>query len=169
VQRSVVGSKYEGEKDRARFLGAVLAMSEAGLLLSRADYIVPVPMFEGKRLDRGYNQVELMAGHACRQLGCAAPVPLIRQHEARPSQVGLSARERRVNVRGSFSANEDFVVPAGARIAVVDDVRTTGATLAACVDALRPLRPRRIDVVTLAAELPRDVMEGLGLSRDPVA
>lgn len=164
VSRSVIGVKYEGEKDRARFLGAALAMSEASTLIAKADYVVPVPMFEKKRLERGYNQVELMTEVACRLAGCAPPVPLIQQHEARPSQVGLSAQERRANVRGSFSLTPDFAAPVGARIALVDDVRTTGATIAACVDALRPLRPRRLDVVTLAAELPRNFMEDLGLS-----
>ena len=44
VSRSVIGVKYEGEKDRARFLGAVLAMSEASTLIAKADYVVPVPM-----------------------------------------------------------------------------------------------------------------------------
>jgi ComF family protein len=164
VSRSVIDVKYNGEKDRARFLGAVLAMSEAATLLGCADYIVPVPMHEKKRLERGYNQVELMTDVACRQIGCRAPEPIIVQHEARPSQVRLSARERRVNVRGTFSLNPAFSVPAGARLVIVDDVRTTGATIAACVDVVRTLRPRRIDVVTLAAELSRDVMDDLGLA-----
>ena len=163
VAKSIIGAKYEGERDRASFLGAVLAMSEAGALLEQADYVVPVPMFERKRLERGYNQAEMMAVTACKILGCSAPTPLVRQHEARPSQVGLSAKARRSNVRAAFSLAPDFSVPVGARIALVDDVRTTGATVAACVDAIRHLRPRRIDVVTLAAELSRDVMDELGL------
>jgi predicted amidophosphoribosyltransferase len=155
--------KYEGEKDRARFLGAVLAGSDAADLLVKADHVVPVPMFEGKRLDRGYNQVEVMAEVACASLGIGFPSSLLLQPEGRPSQVDLSARERRVNVRGSFALNPAFAVPAGARLALVDDVRTTGATLAACVESLRGLRPRRMDIVTLAAELPGGVMEELGL------
>jgi len=164
VANSVIGAKYEGEKDRARFLGAVLVMSEASSLLEAADYVVPVPMFEKKRLERGYNQAEMIAETACRLLGRSLPTPLLLQHEERPSQVGLSANARRTNVRGTFSLAEEFAVPQGSRIALVDDVRTTGATIAACVDALRSFRPRRIDVVTLAAELPRSVMEDLGLA-----
>ncbi len=163
VAKAVIGAKYEGEKDRAQFLGAVLVMSEASTVLEQADYVVPVPMFEKKRLERGYNQAALMADAACRLLGRSAPTLLVRQHEERPSQVGLSARARRENVRGSFSLAPGFAIPPGARIALVDDVRTTGATVAACVDAIRQLRPRRIDVVTLAAELPRNVMEELDL------
>jgi ComF family protein len=163
VSRSVVGIKYEGEKDRARFLGAVLAVSRASDLLARGDVVVPVPMFERKRRERGYNQVELMAEEACALLGAPGPRPVLIQHEERRSQVGLSARERRDNVRGSFSLNPEVVIHPGARIVLVDDVRTTGATLSACVEVVRAIRPRRIDVVTLAAELPGEVMRDLGL------
>ncbi len=164
VAQSVIGAKYGGEKDRARFLGAVLAGSLASEGIEQADIVVPVPMFKRKQLERGYNQAELMAETACAMLGAPAPASLLVQHESRPSQVGLSARDRRRNVRGSFSLNPEHVLSTGARIALVDDVRTTGATMSACVEALRALRPRRIDVVTVAVELPREMMEDLGLA-----
>jgi predicted amidophosphoribosyltransferase len=154
--------KYEGERDRAAYLGVVLAASITGDILRQADVVVPVPMYAGKRRERGYNQAAIMAKTSCTRLGVAPPVQLVIQHDSRPSQVGLSAEERRRNVHGSFSPNPDVTIAAGARIAIVDDVRTTGATVAACVEALRPFRPRRIDVVTLAVELPAKMMELLG-------
>jgi predicted amidophosphoribosyltransferase len=77
--------------------------------------------------------------------------------------VGLSAQKRRQNVRGSFSLSPDVAVPMGSRLVLIDDVRTTGSTVSACVDVLKALRPSRIEVVTLATELSRETMEALGI------
>lgn len=164
VRTAIHGMKYDGEKDRAMHLGPMLATSAASPLLRSADYIVPVPMHWRKLRERGYNQAELLATGVANELDIAAPVPLLAQHDMRPSQVGLSARERRVNLRGAISLAEGWSIRSGARIVLVDDVRTTGATLSACAAALGRCAPARIDVVTFAAELTPDVWDYVGLT-----
>lgn len=157
--------KYEGEKDRAHFLGSVLAGSDAASLLATADVIVPVPMHPRRQRNREYNQAELIADSVCDELGIAPPLNYLVQQVERPSQVGLSGRDRRTNVRGAFSLDPKQSMSPGARIVLVDDVRTTGATVSACADTLGKLRPTRIDVVTFAKELTFDTEEYLGLGK----
>jgi ComF family protein len=158
VANAIRGVKYGGEKDRAAVLGALLATTDAGDVVKRADVVVFVPMHRSREAQRGYNQAAVMAESLCRTLGVAPPVALLAQREKRSSQVGLSARERRINMRGAFVVREGVYRLRGCRVVLVDDVRTTGSTLNACVDALRPYRPAAIDVVTFAAELSDEVV-----------
>ncbi len=158
VVHAVRGVKYAGERDRAVFLGSLIASTPAADLVAQADLIVPVPMHHDRERERGYNQAAVMAEALCRTLGSRPPSRLLVQHEERPSQVGLTAHQRRLNMRGAFAVDDRVAAGRGLHIVLVDDVRTTGSTLNACVEALRPLRPSKIEVVTLAAELPDEVI-----------
>jgi ComF family protein len=112
--------KFRGELALAPLLGALLkgAVGE-----DRADCIVPVPLSPSRLRERGYNQAVEIA----RQLGRPGlDVSLCeRTRESRP-QMELPYDERQRNVRGVFHCTRALV---GARVAVVDDVMTTGATL----------------------------------------
>jgi predicted amidophosphoribosyltransferase len=80
-----------------------------------------------------------------------SPRSIARVRETR-SQVGLSAAERRENVTDAFSADAAQVT--GKNILVMDDVATTGATLASCADALLKAGARTVYALTLARALP---------------
>lgn len=78
-------------------------------------------------------------------------VDLLRRDRATPSQAGLSATERRRNVRGAFSLDAaDADTLSGARVLLIDDVYTTGATLDACADVLLGAGAAQVDALVLA-------------------
>lgn len=98
------------------------------------DIILPVPLHTQREHDRGYNQSELLCAEVSRQSGLPMlSDALIRQIATRP-QVGLDAAARHANMRNAFSADPRQV--SAKTILLIDDVRTTGATLDACAQAL---------------------------------
>lgn len=111
------------------------------------DVVVPVPLHPEREAERGYNQARLLA----EPLATAMSLPLVdnllwRAHHTRP-QVGLDSQQRRENVREAFRASGSA---AGLNILLIDDVRTTGATLEACANALLQAGAQAVYALTLA-------------------
>jgi ComF family protein len=132
-----------------------LAVPLAGLLADAwnfappsADTLVPVPLSCARERQRGYNQSALLAREAGRLL--ALPVDcdaLVRTRET-PPQMGLHREQRLTNLRGAFRADPARV--RGRKVCLVDDVSTTGATLAACAAALRQAGATAVFALVLA-------------------
>src|SRR5579884_714225 len=145
----VAATSYQGIVRQALLERAVAAHRV------QADVLVPVPLSPKRQRQRGYNQSALLAAELLRldPLGGAElrPEVLWRQRETRP-QVGRGAPERVANVQGAFAcATPDLV--AGRRVAVLDDVCTTEATLEACATALRLAGATRVTGLVVARNL----------------
>jgi ComF family protein len=112
------------------------------------DVVVPVPLHWRRRLDRGFNQSELLADAVAKRYGVRA-VNAMRRKRSTAVQAGLSNSKRRLNVAGAFTVPRRTAVE-GRRVLLVDDVMTTGATLSACAGALKRAGARYVAVLTLA-------------------
>jgi predicted amidophosphoribosyltransferase len=116
----------------------------------RAWALVPVPLHPARRRRRGFNQAAILAEAIARRTGLAVADSLARSGPAgtqvgRPRQERLAAPPGRILVEGS--------IPAGTIL--VDDVATTGATLAACATALRAAGAKEVRAVAFARTLGR--------------
>ena len=147
VRKAIHRLKY------ARDLGLGEALSKhlielPGIIEWPLDCVTSVPLSHAHLSDRGYNQSNLLA----RPLALARQIPFIpqalqRTRETR-SQVGLSAKERDINVRDAFWANSNLVK--NKTVVVVDDVTTTGSTIRACASALHEAGALSVYGLTLA-------------------
>ncbi len=150
-RRLVWQLKHGDRTDLAPALGAWMARS-ASDLLREADLVVPVPLHRWRLFRRRYNQSALLAHAMVASLPRAIRPPLIPDALLRRrtgSQAGKRWAQRRRAVQGAFQVRRGVSVQ-GLSVLVVDDVHTSGATLAACTRALLAAGASRVDVVCFA-------------------
>jgi ComF family protein len=136
-------------------LGDTLAQAMAqdiGKLNWSIDIVVPIPLSDKRRRERGYNQVALVAMPLADILKWMYKPQALKRIRETQSQVGLSLEERRVNVTNAFQADTRLV--SDKSVLLMDDVATTGATLSAAASALTVAGAKKVYALTLARALP---------------
>ncbi len=146
--------KYRDRTDLAPMMAAWMLRAGDGSVQA-ADLVLPVPLHRFRLLWRKFNQ----AAELARALGALSGKPLlidaVRRTKHTRRQIGLGPRAREANVRGAFA-----VTPAGRealfgrRVVLIDDVYTTGATVAAVTRALKRAGASDVTVLTFARALP---------------
>lgn len=122
--------KFHDETHLARRIGRALAKRHQGAL--EGAVLVPVPLHPLRLAERGYNQSALLARSLGGALGLPVDTSALVRSAATEHQVGKDARARSENLRDCFSVTARAASLAGRRIALFDDVHTTGATLGEC-------------------------------------
>lgn len=141
--------KYRDQSALSAALGALMGEA-AAQWVGEVDAVVPVPLHWRRRRSRGYDQAALLATPTARALGVPALLRGLRRVRHTPSQVDLPHDERQQNVADAFAP---WRLQGSAKVLLVDDVRTTGATLRAASHALQAGGVREVRTLVLAARV----------------
>jgi len=135
--------KYEGWSRAAEAMADAMRGLEP---LTAQVCLIPIPLGGRRQRQRGYNQSERIAAALGARVGLAVQAAGLRRTRETPTQTALTPEARHANVAGAFCAE----AAQGLDVVLVDDVFTTGATLAAAAAALSAAGARRVEAVTFA-------------------
>ena len=138
--------KFGGDLAHGRSLAKL--WRDTRLPLDRPELILPVPLHRLRLRERGYNQALELVRPLARAMGVPLRHDVLLRNRASAPQTELDAGARRRNVHKAFALKPRTVLPA--HVVIVDDVMTTGATLAECARAVKRAGVARVDVWALA-------------------
>ena len=149
-RQAILDLKHAGRRDGLSVMSNWMTLAGRDIL-PETDWLIPVPLHYQRLATRGFNQAAWLTQGVARQSGTLALIDGLSRKRNTPSQGGLTARQRRRNVAAAFEvrASRRSRIK-GSTVTLVDDVLTTGSTLAACAKALRKAGAVRVNVLVLA-------------------
>ena len=119
--------------------------------LKKYDIMVYVPMHTKKKLQRGYNQTELIAKEIAKQLGIKLQKNNLIKIKDTAKQSSLTRKQRIQNVKGAFAIKDKDVIK-NKKVILFDDIYTTGSTVEECSKVLKTAGAKEVVVLTLATD-----------------
>ena len=154
VREAIHRFKYDRQMPIGRWLAQAMAqLARRDLAQENLQGVVSVPMHWLKRRLKGFNPAEILAAHVAQELDLPYARLALRKTRWTRTQTSLSWRDRYRNVRHAFRAGPTRL-PSEGTLLLVDDVLTSGATVRACIEALRGAGLKDIAVLTAASVLP---------------
>lgn len=140
--------KYRGRLEIAELLADILAQRLAGR--TRPDLIIPMPLHSTRLKERGFNQAAEIARHVARLTDVPLDVGTVLRVRATEPQTSLPLEKRKKNMRGAFATSRDL---SEKKIAIIDDVMTTGTSLDELAKALKSAGASQVECWVTARTL----------------
>jgi ComF family protein len=149
--RLIADFKFRGQPELAIAFAALMAGAVRAAAQPLPALVLPVPLAPRRRAERGYDQAWELARRVARALALPARADLLRRPRDTAHQADLPRAQRLANLRHAFAVTASApAVLAGRRVALVDDVLTTGATAREAARVLLAAGAAAVDVWVLA-------------------
>lgn len=135
-RKSVLRWKYQGIRKYARGYADLFVNDLGTIALLDIDAFIPVPLAPSRAKKRGFNQAKDLSREMSKLTGVPVYDCLVRTRDTRP-QAECSKEQRSKNVKGSIAINPKLPLPHLRRVAIVDDIYTTGSTAKECIKILK--------------------------------
>lgn len=145
----ILGFKFADKTSYATVLGDMLWRAGRDIWDDEPDLIIPVPIHRQRLLERRYNQSALLARHLAKKTNIDADYFSLQRVRYTIPQVQLSGAARRNNLKQAFAVIKPQNIK-GRKIVLIDDVETTGSTLAECAKVLKKAGAQKVYALTLA-------------------
>ena len=145
-RQAVLDFKYRGQPWMAQGLAEMMLP----LVPEEAEILIPVPLHPNRLRQRGFNQSALLAKALAEQTGLPMTEQALLRIADTPHQTGLSRSKRRQNLQQAFAVGDRMAI-AGRHVLLIDDVLTTGTTIAQCAQVLHQAGARQISSLTIAS------------------
>lgn len=151
VRAAIHSFKFGGRRALGASLAALVVerVRRSTGIVDGVDALVAVPLHPRRERERGYNQARIVAARLAAETGLPLLEGGVKRVRLTPPQVGLNRPARIENMRGAFAVTDPDAVT-GRKLLLVDDVMTTGATVAACARALLRAGAAEVRVLTIA-------------------
>ena len=150
LQKLIHALKYEKKFKVGIFLGQKLGNYKNKIIKSwNADFIIPIPLFNLKRVERGFNQSFYIAKGLSKETKIPIENNLVKRTKNTVSQTALNLTERKENLRRAFILNKKRKVQ-GKRVIIIDDVITTGATVSELARILKESGAEKVFTISIA-------------------
>lgn len=129
--------KFGNKPSYYRAFGKLMALKVQNTAqMVHFDMIIPVPLYQSRKKQRGYNQAELLAEQVSKELKLPCKKNLLIKVRASKSQSVLNREERLINLDDAFMVTDEELLQ-GKNILLIDDIVTTGSTVNQCCKALK--------------------------------
>lgn len=132
LKRTIAAFKYGLHEEIGEILGALLAQAwiDADLYSRYPNLtVVPIPLYQDKQKERGFNQAELIARRFCQITRYSLQTRLVKKIRPTEAMFNLNRTERTLNVKQAFAISQNYrQLKLNSSVLIIDDIHTTGAT-----------------------------------------
>ncbi|MBQ3409098.1 MAG: ComF family protein [Clostridia bacterium] len=152
IRNMIINYKFHDKSYLHRTFSDIITDNSVAVeYIKKYDYIIPVPIHNKRKMERGYNQCYLIAKTICKKIGNIKCNNILVKNKNICKQSSLNREKRHSNVIGAFSVKKNVIL-SNKKILIFDDVYTTGSTVNECSKVIRSLGCNHIDVITIAKD-----------------